>query len=547
MSQRLYVELTDRGHDVKIHISKTEQDMTKAVSQINPELIIAPFMKTIIPESIWKKHTCLVVHPGIKGDRGPYSLDWAIMNAEDTWGVTLLQANEVMDGGDIWSSSTFSMKEISKSHLYRNEVTQAAVNCVLQAIDSIESGTSCPEPLDYSNPDIRGKAHPCIVQNDRKLDWSGPTEEIFRKIRAADSQPGVLDEMFGEPVYLFGAHVEDFLRGEPGEILGYRDGAICRATGEGAIWVTHLKKKGSFKLPATLAMQDRMNEVPDVSLSPLAQYKGRTYREIYYEEKDQVGYIHFQFYNGAMSTEQCNRLRNTLAEIKKSDVKVIVLMSGTDFWSNGIHLNVIEHAQNPADESWANIHAMNDLIREIILTPDQLVISAIQGNAGAGGVILALAADYVYARNGVVLNPHYKKMGGLYGSEYWTYLLPRWVGRDKAMQLTEECMPISTTHAKSIGLIDDNFEAETFGERVTQIASELACHSEFDKMLFDKDQNRERDEQIKPLEQYRKEELDRMWVNFYGEDPSYHKSRHQFVYKISCAATESVNVPVSLR
>jgi putative two-component system hydrogenase maturation factor HypX/HoxX len=30
--------------------------------------------------------------------------------------------------------------------------------------------------------------------------------------------------------------------------------------------------------------------------------------------------------------------------------------------------------------------------------------------------MLALAADYVYARRGVVLNPHYKSMGGLYGS-----------------------------------------------------------------------------------------------------------------------------------
>ena len=48
-----------------------------------------------------------------------------------------------------------------------------------------------------------------------------------------------------------------------------------------------------------------------------------------------------------------------------------------------------------------------------------------QGNAGAGGVFLALAADQVWARHGVVLNPHYKNMGNLYGSEYWTYLLPR--------------------------------------------------------------------------------------------------------------------------
>ena len=29
-----------------------------------------------------------------------------------------------------------------------------------------------------------------------------------------------------------------------------------------------------------------------------------------------------------------------------------------------------------------------------------------------------------------MLNPYYRHMGGLYGSEYWTYLLPRRVGAE---------------------------------------------------------------------------------------------------------------------
>ncbi len=76
------------------------------------------------------------------------------------------------------------------------------------------------------------------------------------------------------------------------------------------------------------------------------------------------------------------------------------------------------------------------------------------GNAGAGGAILALAADLVFSRDGVVLNPHYRTMH-LYGSEYWTYLLPRRVGAAMAHELTERCQPLSAQTAKSIGLIDD--------------------------------------------------------------------------------------------
>ncbi|MFH0342437.1 MAG: hypothetical protein ACHBNF_09970 [Chromatiales bacterium] len=36
----------------------------------------------------------------------------------------------------------------------------------------------------------------------------------------------------------------------------------------------------------------------------------RTFREIRYAEKDQVGYLYFDFYNGAMNTEQRYRLRD---------------------------------------------------------------------------------------------------------------------------------------------------------------------------------------------------------------------------------------------
>jgi putative two-component system hydrogenase maturation factor HypX/HoxX len=143
----------------------------------------------------------------------------------------------------------------------------------------------------------------------------------------------------------------------------------------------------------------------------------KTYREIRYAERDQVGYLHFDFYNGAMSTEQCVRLCDAFLFARGRPTRVIALLGGEDFFSNGIDLNAIEAAASPARESWHNIIAINDLVREILHTNSHLVVAALRGNAGAGGAMLALAADYVYARRGVVLNPHYKGMGRLYGSE----------------------------------------------------------------------------------------------------------------------------------
>ena len=49
---------------------------------------------------------------------------------------------------------------------------------------------------------------------------------------------------------------------------------------------------------------------PTSMLSIGASMDFRTFREIRYAEKDQVGYLYLDFYNGAMSTERCYRLRD---------------------------------------------------------------------------------------------------------------------------------------------------------------------------------------------------------------------------------------------
>ena len=160
----------------------------------------------------------------------------------------------------------------------------------------------------------------------------------------------------------------------------------------------------------------------------------------------------FDFYNGAMSTGQCERLAAAVRHAAAQDTRVLIIRGG-EIFSNGIHLNVIEAAPSPSVEAWQNIKAIDDVCREIITCTQQLVVASVGGNAGAGGVMLALGADEVLLREGVVLNPHYRTMG-LFGSEYWTYVLPRRVGAYQAEMLTSRCEPIDAADALRIGLAD---------------------------------------------------------------------------------------------
>ena len=547
LTQRVWCELSAAGHDVSLEYDIADSVTAEAVALWRPDVIVAPFLRRRIPESIWRHHRCLVVHPGIVGDRGPSALDWAIVDSEARWGVTVLEANGEMDAGAVWASIEFPMREATKGSLYRNEVTEGAVAALHSALARIARGEAPTALADVHG--ARGLLRALMSQADRAIDWrTDDTSSILRKVRAADGAPGVADEVFGVPVHLYDAHREGDLHtrlgnSRPGAVIAQRAGAILRTTVDGAVWITHLKRRDGegphFKLPAAIVLGDRLDSVPEVSLAAETIVGHPTWRPIEYVEEGAVGFLHFPFHNGAMDTAQCEALRAAYAAAKARPPRVIVLMGGPDFWSNGIHLNLIEAAEHPAEESWRNINAMNDLVREIIVTGHQLTIAALQGNAGAGGAFLALAADRVYARDGVILNPHYKGMGNLYGSEYWTYLLPRRVGADAARALTQGRLPLSAPQATARGLIDGHFgeTVDAFCREVSLRAHALAADPEFAAWLAAKTTRRADDEATRPLTAYRADELERMRQNFFGFDPSYHVARYHFVAKVPRSRT----------
>jgi putative two-component system hydrogenase maturation factor HypX/HoxX len=200
---------------------------------------------------------------------------------------------------------------------------------------------------------------------------------------------------------------------------------------------------------------------------------------------------------------------------------------------------VIEAADSPADESWRNIIAIDDVCRAVLETTDRVTVAALQGNAGAGGCFLAFACDQVWARAGVILNPHYKNMGNLYGSEYWTYTLPRRARRGAPRAVMENRQPVGAAQAAEIGLVDrvvdcgrDAFMAEAIGQ-----ARALAEAADFSAVLAVKQARRAADEAQRPLAAYREEELANLRRNFYGFDPSYHYARAHFVEKVPHAWT----------
>src|SRR5450759_5261784 len=97
LTQRIHVELAERGHEPSVERDANDTSVTEAVRLFRPDLVVAPFLRRAIPEPAWRTVRCLIVHPGPVGDRGPAALDWAILEDHAAWGTTLTEANATFD------------------------------------------------------------------------------------------------------------------------------------------------------------------------------------------------------------------------------------------------------------------------------------------------------------------------------------------------------------------------------------------------------------------------------------------------------------------
>ncbi|MDR7309217.1 putative two-component system hydrogenase maturation factor HypX/HoxX [Nocardioides luteus] len=452
LTQRVWCDLKENGHDVGVLLAPVhdEASMTEAVDEIAPELILCPFLKHRVPESIWGRYPTVVIHPGAVGDRGPSSLDHATLDGRDRWGVTALSAVEEMDAGPVWATKTFAMPEvpIAKSALYNGPVADAAMDCVAEVLRMVAAGER-PKPAEEWPVEVAGTGElPLLRRKAFEIDWSAPATEIARRIAAADGAPGAPATIDGMTYCLFDAATttEDNPGATPGTVVGVDTDAVAIATGEGTLWVGYaatLAAKRGPKLPAAWVLETEH-----------APYRAmpEALAESTYEREGDIGYLTIRSYSGAMHTQQCHRLTDAVRKALVEDTAILVVRGTEHAFSNGIHLGVIEAAPDPAAEAWDNIRAIDELCLALA-EAEQLTIAAFTANAGAGGVMAGLCADITVAREGVVLNPYYDM--GIFGSELHTWGLPSRVGNEKADELLGAKLPISAAEAARIGMISD--------------------------------------------------------------------------------------------
>lgn len=232
-------------------------DMTVAVNNKMPDIVVCPFLKTRVPTNlIGKTVPILIMHPGIAGDRGASSIDWALLERKNTWGVTVLEAAPEVDAGDIWSTEEFFVpNRATKTSVYTGPVSDSAVRCITDAVTRFCSGL---QPVCQENhPEITGCFKRNMKHSDRLIDWSTAAEKIETRIRMSDTSPGALAEITTEGLSrmyrLFDGHIEKSAQSRqthqllkdanPGQPVARRNKSVLvKAGDENGVWIGQMKE-----------------------------------------------------------------------------------------------------------------------------------------------------------------------------------------------------------------------------------------------------------------------------------------------------------------
>ncbi len=154
--------------------------------QANLQIIVAFRM---LPEVVWSmpKYGTFNLHASLLPEyRGAAPINWAIINGEKVTGVTTFFIDEKIDTGAIILKKEVSIQTGETAGSLHDKLMEAGSGLVLETVDLIAEG----DVVTVVQPKAEGlKGAPKLNNDNTRIDWTKPSEEIDALIRGLDPYP----------------------------------------------------------------------------------------------------------------------------------------------------------------------------------------------------------------------------------------------------------------------------------------------------------------------------------------------------------------------
>lgn len=223
------------------------------LASLEPDIMIVAAYGLILPQNVLDIPTqgCLNVHASILPRwRGAAPIQAAILANDETTGVSLMRMTAGLDCGPVFSTQSATIAANESAGELHDRLAAIGAELLLSDLQKILQGELIAQQQDDSDACYAAK----ITTEDALIDWSLPSEECQRRIRAYNPFPGAYfftgDNETALRIKVWQASLVTGVNAAPGEIVKYDADAIVVACGRGALKLELLQAPGKRRGPA---------------------------------------------------------------------------------------------------------------------------------------------------------------------------------------------------------------------------------------------------------------------------------------------------------
>lgn len=205
----------------------------------------------MLPEQVWSmpRLSTINLHASLLPQyRGAAPINWAIINGEQTTGLTTFRLNHEIDTGDIIFREEISILPTDNAGTLHDKMAQAGGALVVKTVNALASGSV--EFISQNQTAKELKPAPKIFKETCELDFSQPVEQLHNLVRGLSPYPAAWFPYKDSSFKVFETEVELSAHSEPFGTI-FSDGktyAKVAAKG-GFLHLKELQLSGKKRLP----------------------------------------------------------------------------------------------------------------------------------------------------------------------------------------------------------------------------------------------------------------------------------------------------------
>jgi len=219
-------------------------EFVQKVRSLAPDLlVVVAYGEILRPELLeGARHGAVNLHASLLPKyRGSAPIQAAILNGDDTTGVTVIRMDEGMDTGDILAQAEVAIDENDTAGTLHDTLARVGAEVLTETVDRIEAGTVTARPQDHRRATYTKR----LRKEDGVIDWNMPAEKLHNFVRAMNPWPLAHTEGGRFRVWMTSVPSNGVARAaEPGTVVGADERGLLVATLDGAIQIKQIQLAG---------------------------------------------------------------------------------------------------------------------------------------------------------------------------------------------------------------------------------------------------------------------------------------------------------------